>query len=442
MRIRWRGLELPSRLERDEAVSTDTYGRFIVEPFERGFGTTVGNSLRRILLSSLDGAAVHAVKIANAAHEFSTLPGVLEDVADIILNVKGLVIAMEGDEQRVLRVSRNTAGVVTAADIEAEAGVEVINTEQVLATLTEDIPFEMEMRCCTGRGYATADENSGPDQEIGVIPVDSVFSPVMRVRYKTEDTRVGQKTNYDRLVLEVWTKGSILPEDAVVEAAKILRKHLNPFVQYYELGEELVAEAPVVAVQQSDVDDQLQDKLSRNVAELQLSVRAANCLEAARVITIGELVRKTEADLLRVRSFGKTSLREVRRKLADIGLSLGMTFGEGGEVSAPVESSASAVEQSHPAIAPQPMQSFHSSDLVDDGRLPRAAFLNQRVDSHVEPDSETPQAGADDGQPDNAQADMSGELPQNDSSDNNDSSDDSGSSSMSMIADSSRPYED
>lgn len=330
MRIRWRGLELPSRFERDESVSTGTYGRFIVEPFERGFGTTVGNSMRRILLSSLEGAAVYAVKIANASHEFTTLPGVLEDIADIVLNIKQLVVRMEGDPTRVLKVARKSAGEITAADLDAETGVEVVNPDLKLATLTENVSFEMELRCKTGRGYATAEENSGPEQELGVIPVDSIFSPVTRVRYRIEDTRVGQKTNYDRLVLEVWTRGSITPEDAIVEAGKILRKHINPFVNYYELGGDLVTEASPFKQAPAVVDSQLQSLLARNVSELELSVRANNCLESARIQTIGQLVSKTEADLLRVRSFGKTSLREVKRKLADMGLSLGMGASEPG----------------------------------------------------------------------------------------------------------------
>lgn len=327
MRIRWRGLELPSRMQLDEQTSTSTYGRFVVEPFERGFGTTVGNSLRRILLSSLEGAAVYAVKITNASHEFTTIPGVLEDVADIILKVKQLVVQTESDESQVLKVSHSGAGEVTAANIEAPTGVEVINKDLVLATLTEDVTFEMELRCKIGRGYATAEENSGPEQELGVIPVDSIFSPVTRVRYKTEDTRVGQRTNYDRLVLEVWTRGSVSPEDAVVEAGKILRKHLNPFVQYYELGDDLVSDA-INLSQSSHTQSELDAKLSRSVNDLDLSVRSSNCLESARIHTIGELIARTEADMLRVRSFGKTSLREVKRKLAEMGLSLGMNLAE------------------------------------------------------------------------------------------------------------------
>lgn len=336
MRIRWRGLELPSQVIRDETISTRTYGRFVIEPFERGFGTTVGNSLRRILLSSLEGAAVVRVKIAGADHEFTSLPGVLEDVTDIILNIKKIVVRLEGDEPKTMRVTRNTKGPVTAGDIEADAAIEVINRDHVLATLTDDVSFTVEMTVAKGRGYIPAEENITPDMEIGIIPVDSMFSPVTRVRYKTEDTRVGQRTNYDRLILEIWTKGTISPEMALVEAAKILRKHLNPFVQYFDLGEKVVpAEADILAdtgaeagmsSQPVDIDEELQQKLNMSIAELDLSVRANNCLESARINAVGDLVRMSEADLLKVRSFGKTSLREVKRKLADIGLTLGMNL--------------------------------------------------------------------------------------------------------------------
>lgn len=243
MRIRWRGLELPSRVERDQSVSDDTYGRFIVEPFERGFGITVGNSLRRILLSSLEGAAVTTVKIAEAPHEFTSIPGVLEDATDIILNIKQIVVRSESDEVKTLHISRSAAGEVRAGDLEADAALEIVNPDLLICTLTTDASLNLEMTVRKGRGYATAEENRSPDQEVGIIPVDSIFSPVLRVRYRTEDTRVGQRTNYDRLVLEVWTRGTIAPEDAVVEAAKILRKHLNPFVTYHELGEEVTSVA-------------------------------------------------------------------------------------------------------------------------------------------------------------------------------------------------------
>jgi DNA-directed RNA polymerase subunit alpha len=304
----------------------------VIEPFERGFGTTVGNSLRRVLLSSLRGAAVTSVKISGAAHEFTTLAGVMEDVTDIVLNVKSLVVGLETDESKTMTVTRQNAGEVRASQIVADPAISIVNQEQLLVTLTDDVEFSMEMCVRSGRGYATAEENSRPDDEIGIIPVDATFSPVERVRYKTEETRVGQRTNYDRLILEVWTKGTITPEDALVEAAKILRKHLNPFVQYHELGTEMVSEAPELPSVTPDHVAQLQSKLQRTVSDLELSVRASNCLEAARVQTVGDLVQKTEADLLRVRSFGKTSLNEVKRKLADWGLSLGMVVGENGEI--------------------------------------------------------------------------------------------------------------
>jgi DNA-directed RNA polymerase subunit alpha len=324
MRIRWRGLELPTRVVSDQAVSTPTYGRFTVEPFERGFGTTVGNSLRRILLSSLEGAAVTSVKIAGADHEFMSLPGVLEDVTDIILNVKSLIVKNHSDERKTIRVHSEVKGPITAAMIEADPSIEVANRELVLATLTDTVKFDMEMMVDVGRGYVPAEEvlDSETDVEAGRIPVDASFSPVTRVRYRTEDTRVGQKTNYDRLVLEVWTNGTITPEMALVEAAKIFRKHLNPFVQYFELGEEVVEAAPAEVRQ--DVDIELRKKVQMSVHELELSVRANNCLESAKIESVAQLVNMTEAELLKIRSFGKTSLREVKRKLQDLGLSLGM----------------------------------------------------------------------------------------------------------------------
>jgi DNA-directed RNA polymerase subunit alpha len=324
MRIRWRGLELPTRVASVGDVSTPTYGRFIIEPFERGFGTTVGNSLRRILLSSLEGAAVVSVKIAGAGHEFTSLPGVLEDMTDMILNIKALVIKSHTEGPKTMKVHSAVAGPVTADMIEADPAVEIVNRDLVLATLTSDVEFDMEMVVETGRGFVPAEEMVSPDadQEIGRIFLDAAYSPVTRVRYSTEDTRVGQKTNYDRLVLEVWTNGTVTPEMALVEAAKILRKHLNPFVQYFELGEEVLDTG--VAEVETEVDIELQRKLSMSIHELELSVRANNCLDAAKVRTVADLVSHAEADLLKIRSFGKTSLREIKRKLGELGLALGM----------------------------------------------------------------------------------------------------------------------
>jgi DNA-directed RNA polymerase subunit alpha len=327
--MRWRGLELPSRVVRDEQVSTDTYGKFTAEPFERGFGTTVGNSLRRILLSSLEGAAVTHIRLKGAEHEFSSLPGVMEDVTDIILNVKSLIVKLDSDDDKEMKLIANKAGAITAGMIEADPSITIVNKDHVIATLTEDLPFEMTLTVSKGRGYVTAAENIADieEQEIGLIAVDSIYSPVTRVRYSTEDARVGQKTDYDRLILEIWTNGTVSPEMALVEASKILRKHLNPFVQYFELGTELANDDAVAALRDANkamVDPDLQQKLNMTIQELDLSVRANNCLESAKISTVRDLVRKTDSDLLKVRSFGKTSLREVKRKLADLGLSLGM----------------------------------------------------------------------------------------------------------------------
>ena len=330
MRVKWRGLELPSRVIRDEKLSTDTYGRFTAEPFERGFGTTVGNSLRRILLSSLEGAAVTSVKIKGAAHEFSSLVGVMEDVTDIILNIKSIIVKLEDDEPRTMVLRVNKAGTLTAGMIETHPSITVVNKDQVVATLTEDVDFDIEFTVQKGRGYRTAVENmpKGDEAEAGIIYVDSVFSPVTRVRYAAEDARVGQRTDYDRLVLEVWTNGTVSPENAVVEAAKILRKHLNPFVQYFEMGAELANDDAVNVLREAarpTMDPEIESKLNMTVQELDLSVRANNCLESARIQTVRDLVLRSEGDLLKVRSFGKTSLREVKRRLQDLGLNLGMT---------------------------------------------------------------------------------------------------------------------
>lgn len=328
MRIRWRGLELPNQVILDKSVSTESYGRFEIEPFERGFGTTVGNSLRRILLSSLEGASVTSCKIDGVSHEFMGLEGVPEDVPEIILNVKGLLVKSEVDEPRTLTIEVQGPGAgkdpikVTGADIKADASVEVVNKNQHLCTLTGPVKFHMELTVKKGRGFVPASEQYDEEEQvIGVIPLDANYSPVARVRYHTEDTRVGQKTNYDKLIMEIWTKGTITPEMALVESAKILRKHLNPFVQYFELGEQVAAQEAGAA---PGLDEALNAKLNLTVHDLELSVRALNCLESAKILKVRDLVQRNEDELLKVRSFGKTSLREVKRKLTDLGLSLGM----------------------------------------------------------------------------------------------------------------------
>src|SRR5579872_2024709 len=326
MRIRWRGLELPNRVNSDRSTLSDTYGKFVAEPFERGFGVTVGNSLRRILLSSLEGSAVTRVKIQGVQHEISTIPGVVEDVTDIILNIKSLVVKNASDSPRTIRIDRQDRGVVKASDIITEQDVEIINPDHIIATLTDDVPFVVEMRVENGRGYRMAEENVEQEREIGLIPVDSSFSPVVRVKHEIEDTRVGQRTNYDKLVMEIWTNGTVSPQMALVEGAKILRKHLNPFIQYAEPGPEIGIDElrPEMAGEGSQVDQELERKLNMSLAELELSVRATNCLESEGITTVRDLVIRTDEELLEVRNFGETTLKEVKQKLQERGLHLGM----------------------------------------------------------------------------------------------------------------------
>tara|TARA_Y100001960_G_scaffold286615_1_gene324083 strand:- start:302 stop:1294 length:993 start_codon:yes stop_codon:yes gene_type:complete len=321
MHIRWRLLELPSIVECDKATLTDTYGKFTAEPFERGLGVTVGNSLRRILLSSLMGSAVTQIKIENAHHEFSTLPGIQEDVTNIILNVKSLVVKNHSDGLKVITIDKSEPGPILGSDITTDQGVEIINGDHVIATLTESTPFHMEMVVDNGRGYIPASEQGTGDREIGIIPIDAVYSPVTRVRYQVDETRVGQKTNYDKLTLEIWTNGSINPEMAIVEAAKILRKHLNPFVQYSELGAQVHAADRSA---RSPEDIELEAKLNLPMASLQLSVRANNCLESEMIHTVRDLVQLTEDGLMQIKNFGETTLVEVQAKLSELGLHLGM----------------------------------------------------------------------------------------------------------------------
>lgn len=325
MRIRWRGLELPSRVVCERDKLTDTYGEFHVEPFERGFGHTVGNSLRRILLSSLEGSAVTTIKIQGVQHEFSTIPGMVEDITDLVLNIKGLVVKNHSDQPRTIRIERDKRGVVTAADILHDESVEVINPDHIFCTLTDDVPFHLEMSVENGRGYRPAAEGHTDDLEVGGIPIDAIFTPVARVEYNVQNTRVGQRTNYDKLILRIWTTGTIGPEMALVEAAKILRKHLNPFVQYYEPGPGLPADGSSAdGFRDTPMDAELDRKLSMSLAELDLSVRATNCLESEGITTVRELVSRSEDQLLQVRNFGETTLREVKAKLNEINLDLGM----------------------------------------------------------------------------------------------------------------------
>src|SRR3954451_22178887 len=270
MRIRWRGLELPSRVICNRDSLTDTFGEFHVEPFERGFGHTVGNSLRRILLSSLEGSAITKIKIQGVQHEFSSIPGMVDDITDLVLNVKLLVVKNHSEHPRTIRIDRDRRGVVTAADILHDESVEIINPDHILCTLTDDVPFHLEMSVENGRGYRPASEGHTDDLEVGAIPIDAIFSPVIRVEYQVDNTRVGQRTNYDKLVMKIWTTGVLGPEMALVEAAKILRKHLNPFVQYYEPGPGQPADGLGGDGHRGEmpVDAELERKLNMSLAEL------------------------------------------------------------------------------------------------------------------------------------------------------------------------------
>ncbi|GHT41121.1 DNA-directed RNA polymerase subunit alpha [Planctomycetales bacterium] len=328
MRIRWRGLELPSKVTCEQESLTSSYGKFTVEPLERGFGHTVGNSLRRVLLSSLEGSAVTRIKIKNALHEFTSLEGVLEDVTEIVLNVKSLVVRSHDDGPKVLRISKNKKGVVTSDDILGDAGVDIISKGRHIATLTDDVPFEVEMIVENGRGYVPASEQIalGADRnaEIGIIPLDAAFSPVIRVQYDVDETRVGQKTNYDKLTIQIWTDGSVDPELALVEGAKIFRKHLNPFIQYSRL--DTLVFAKMKTGSGTTIDPAVETKLTLDIAELGFTQRSLTCFKENGVHVVKDLVQKTEEQLLNYKNFGETSLNEVKEKLSILGLRLGMRF--------------------------------------------------------------------------------------------------------------------
>ena len=316
---------MPKSLTKDEATATETYTKFTAEPFEAGYGHTVGNSLRRVLLSSLEGAAITSVRITGAQHEFASLPGVVEDVTDMILNLKKIKFRAVDHEPRTVTLNVNKEGQVTAGDIQTVQGIDVLNTEQVICTLDRRQKFEAEFDVRVGRGFFTGDENKRSDMAIGVIPIDSIFSPVVRVKYSVENTRVGQRTDYDKLVLEIWTDGRITPDDALLQASAILRHHLDVFVNYDDSQVEF-DETPEEVSQENT---RLKKLLNMSVNEIELSVRAANCLNNANITTVGQLAMKTEAEMLKYRNFGKKSLNEIKEKLQQLGLSLGMKFESG-----------------------------------------------------------------------------------------------------------------
>jgi DNA-directed RNA polymerase subunit alpha len=328
MRIRWRNFELPSKVVPDAETLTSEYGRFVIEPFERGFGHTIGNGLRRVLLSSIEGTAVTAVRIEGADHEFASLEGVYEDVTDVILNIKRLRIRHPGTEKITCRIKKSGKGPVTGADVECPGDATVVNRDLVIANLTLDRAFNVELEVSKGRGYVSADENRSEWHQVGTIAIDAIYSPVHRVRYSIEATRVGKFTNYDRLVLEIWTDGTITPQLALVESAKIYRKHLNPFV-LFDPG---LATAPMVGDpsrsefnQKNRQTDELLKMLDRPIADLELSVRARNCLDSANLQTLKDLVTLSEPEVMKLKNLGKTSLTEIKNRLAEKGLTLGMT---------------------------------------------------------------------------------------------------------------------
>jgi DNA-directed RNA polymerase subunit alpha len=317
----WQGFQRPKRLEADRASLTPTYGQFVAEPFERGFGTTIGNSLRRALLSSIQGAAVTAVKIEGVFHEFSTIPGVLEDTTDIILNLKNLKVRLHGDEHRTIVIDAKAQGKVTGKDIEAGGHVDVLNPDLHIATLNKEGRLYIEMTVKRGRGYMPAERNFDEDHDPMLIPIDAIYSPVLKANFTVEKTRVGHATDYDKLLLDVETDGSITPEDAIAQAAKILKDHFQIFITFEEGPEEVVAQV-------DEERHRLLTNLRKSVEELELSVRSYNCLKNASIKTIAELVQKTDAEMLKTRNFGRKSLNEIKEILTDMGLSLGMNLDE------------------------------------------------------------------------------------------------------------------
>lgn len=314
----WRDLIRPKKIQVESETLTNTFGKFYAEPFERGFGTTLGNSLRRILLSSLQGAAITSVKIKGVLHEFSAIPGVTEDVTDIILNLKGVRLKMHGADSRIIRIIHKGEGSIKARDIVTDPNVEVLNPDHHIAVCSKDANLEIEMNVRMGKGYIPADRNRDEKAPVGTIPIDSIFSPITKVNFQVTNARVGQITDYDKLNLEVWTDGSVKPDDAIAYAAKILKEQLSIFINFDEEVEQ------TEEVELEEDSDKINENLYRSVDELELSVRSANCLKNAGIKLIGELVIRTEAEMLKTQNFGRKSLNEIKDVLADMGLALGM----------------------------------------------------------------------------------------------------------------------
>lgn len=319
MGVKWRDFQMPKRLDCDEASYTDRYGKFVAEPFERGYGVTLGNSLRRVLLSSIEGSAVTSIRIEGVQHEFSTIPGVMETVSDIILNIKELVVRSHSKAPKSVYIKADKKGAITAKDVIADETIEILNPDHHICTLTKDISFNMELEVCRGRGYVSAEQNKKEGAPVDSIAIDSIFTPIQKVNFLSENTRVGQRTDYDRIILEIYTNGAINPKEALLYAANILQRHLDVFVAYGQLPEEEEEEEEISAEEEA-----LYAKLRLPISELELSVRSSNCLKDANIKSIAELVRKSEDELLEFRNFGKKSLTEIGDLLKVMGLSLGM----------------------------------------------------------------------------------------------------------------------
>ncbi len=316
--MKWKSMQMPKEVVMDPTNATDTYGRFIIEPLEMGYGVTIGNALRRVILSSMQGAAITAIRIEGVQHEFTTIPGVFEDITEIILNLKGVRFKVEGDYPKKMSISVKKKGEVTAKDIKGDASINILNKKHHLATLTDDIGFEIEMDLGVGKGFNIAEENKKEDHPVGTIAIDSIFTPILKVEYHTEQARVGQKTDYDRLIFEVTTDGSLIPEEALAMSSKLLMDHFDLF---------LSPDTDVDRMEDSEVDEEvlkIRELLKTTVDELELSVRSSNCLRAANIRMLEELVKRSESEMLQYRNFGRKSLAEINEVLAKLGLSFGM----------------------------------------------------------------------------------------------------------------------
>ena len=316
--MKWKSIQMPKELLAEGDAGDEQYGKFLIEPLERGFGHTIGNAMRRVLLSSIQGAAFTSLRIDGVLHEFTTIPGVYENVTDIVLNIKRVNLKLLGDAPKIVTLNVKSKGDYTAANLEHDGDLEILNPDQHIVTLTDDVVFKMELEVGSGRGFVTSDGNKQPDQPIGIIPLDSQFSPVTKVNYEVENTRVGQRTDFDKLIIHVWTTGAVTPQESLSFAAKLLKDHLNVFGH---------AEQEMEIAEEEKVDEEIlriRNLLKMRVDELELSVRSSNCLHAANIVTLEDLVRKTESEMLRYRNFGRKSLNELNNILSELGLSFGM----------------------------------------------------------------------------------------------------------------------